>query len=464
MNVEGARGQTGGATAQLGGVGSTPLPVTVGLRPRATQEGAIIIRVRGRRAGLDRVNAQATTRFVAGRRLVLRIYLAPECVSILCGEHETCERGRCVTDVVDPETLPTFTGTLSGDAGAAPPDAMSLDGARADASVACTAASQCDDRDSCNGVEVCDAGVCLPGPPLNCSDAFVCTIDSCTPSGCMHVPDNTVCVGAPGGVCDPATGCQFAACTPATCASDGCTTATCSGTTCLRSSLCGVGSMCCGGACVPAGCDDRNPCTADVCMPTGCSNLTSPGAACSDGNVCTPGDTCDAAGRCVGGTAAPCNDSNACTDDSCSPMTGCSSAANTSACDDGSACTAVDRCSGGVCVPGALPNCDDGNPCTTNGCNPSTGCAFPAFDGPCDDGNVCTTGEVCASGTCGSGTPLVCTQPADPCMRAVCRPAGGCTSEVNGGAACDDGDYCTVADTCQTTGACVGYYVGPPVC
>ncbi|MGF1469159.1 MAG: putative metal-binding motif-containing protein [Sandaracinaceae bacterium] len=46
----------------------------------------------------------------------------------------------------------------------------------------------CDDDNVCNGVEVCDGeNGCLPGTPLNCSDGDLCTVDSCDPvAGCMN--------------------------------------------------------------------------------------------------------------------------------------------------------------------------------------------------------------------------------------------------------------------------------------
>lgn len=52
----------------------------------------------------------------------------------------------------------------------------------------------CGDSDRCNGDELCVAGVCRPGPALNCDDANVCTNDSCLPdSGCQHVNNTLPC-------------------------------------------------------------------------------------------------------------------------------------------------------------------------------------------------------------------------------------------------------------------------------
>jgi hypothetical protein len=55
----------------------------------------------------------------------------------------------------------------------------------------CQIDPDCDDGNSCNGAESCDAGVglCLPGTPPNCDDGDPCTADSCSPvHGCQNIP------------------------------------------------------------------------------------------------------------------------------------------------------------------------------------------------------------------------------------------------------------------------------------
>jgi len=59
----------------------------------------------------------------------------------------------------------------------------------------CTANSQCNDGNLCNGEETCQlaTGTCSAGTPLVCSDGISCTDDSCVPaSGCQFV-DNGAC-------------------------------------------------------------------------------------------------------------------------------------------------------------------------------------------------------------------------------------------------------------------------------
>jgi hypothetical protein len=47
----------------------------------------------------------------------------------------------------------------------------------------------CDDENACNGVELCseEHGVCAPGVPLDCDDGLRCTVDTCDPiEGCEN--------------------------------------------------------------------------------------------------------------------------------------------------------------------------------------------------------------------------------------------------------------------------------------
>ena len=248
-----------------------------------------------------------------------------------------------------------------------------------------------------------------PVASISCDDNNSCTDDSCDPAlGCVHT-DNT----AP---CDDA-------------------------------NVCTTGDTCGGGTCnggPSPNCDDNNPCTDDSCNPsTGCvhANNTNP---CSDGNACTAGDVCGG-GSCRG-TALNCDDGNPCTDDSCNPSSGCVHTNNTAPCDDGNACTTNDTCLGGTCNPGWPIFCVDNNPCTTDTCNPTTGCVHTPNNRPCSDGNACTGIDSCGGGVCNSGPPVVCDD-RNVCTTDTCNPATGCvfTNNTN---ACDDGNACTIGDTC----------------
>lgn len=77
-------------------------------------------------------------------------------------------------------------------------------------------------------------------------------------------------------------------------------------------------------------------------------------------------------------------------------------------------------------------------------------------------GQLCTRNADCASGACkqrhcACGGPNDCPQPGgNGCQVAVCSPDGQCSSGVNAGAPCDDGDACTTNDACQADGSCAG--------
>ncbi len=94
---------------------------------------------------------------------------------------------------------------------------------------------------------------------------------------------------------------------------------------------------------------------------------------------------------------------------------------NTLACDDGDLCTQTDTCSAGVCA---------GTPvdCGAQQCDPADGlCKDCLIDADCDNVDVCTD-DACVAGTC---------------------------QNTNNTASCDDGDACTIQDTC-TDGTCIG--------
>jgi len=72
-------------------------------------------------------------------------------------------------------------------------------------------------------------------------------------------------------------------------------------------------------------------------------------------------------------------------------------------CDDDDVCNGLETCDSLTgCVPGQPLDCSDGNPCTADACSPTAGCSNPVLpDGsPCDDGQRCTLFDSCTAGTC----------------------------------------------------------------
>jgi cysteine-rich repeat protein len=321
---------------------------------------------------------------------------------------------------------------------------------------------ECEDGNGCTQDDVCSAGKCLSGPPMDCDDENICTKDSCVaPNGCQHeylailCNDGNACTvgdACSQGVCKPgaALGCDDGnVCTTDSCKTDlGCVhdlnTSPCDdGDACTTKDVCVLGK--CTGA-LPMMCNDGNPCTDDKCeAKTGCV-FTVNAIPCNDGNACTINDVC-AGGKCTGPAPLACNDGNVCTDDSCKPDVGCVFSPNTVACTDNDVCTLNDTCSGGICKPGLPKSCDDGNLCTTDSCSAVTGCANVANSNPCNDGNTCTTQDFCQAGVCvGSGT-LPCDD-GNPCTTDVCNPAAGCVFNPNA-LPCEDGNKCTQGDVCS---------------
>lgn len=314
---------------------------------------------------------------------------------------------------------------------------MQLDlAALKEAKCLCATDTEClrfEDQNVCNGKLVCmEAGglkVCGVDPATvpDCDDHNLCTKDTCTGTGgCLHEALDVAC-------------------------SD--------------NNPCTVGDWCSGGQCLPGkearDCDDGETCTDDLCdpkLPTGCVNKPNT-LACDDGNPCTLGDRC-VNGACMSGSLwRDCNDNNPCTVDSCdSKVTGgCVHKNSSDPCDDGDPCTMGDYCAEGACKAGSQPkSCDDNNVCTADTCVAGTGCRYTPSAGACNDGSACTFNDYCADKVC-KGTPYACNG-ASQCEQTpgTCDGKGGCTYTPKTGAACNDGNPCTKEDKCGADKTCVG--------
>jgi hypothetical protein len=335
-----------------------------------------------------------------------------------------------------------------------------------DSEVGCLAGEPlvCDDLDPCNGTEYCDTVVgCLAGEPLDCDDGDVCNgQETCSPGfGCIpgeslvcddSDPCNGMeschakagCITGKGLDCEDGDPCTLDQCLVGI----GCTNEGLSIGDCDDGNACTVGDHCVAGVCSAAGllsCNDEDVCTADTCHPEdGCLHLLNT-APCDDGDLCTTGDAC-ALGECQGTGTLLCDDGNLCTDDGCAPQVGCTHTPNDAVCDDGNACTLGDHCGAGWCVPAAMLDCDDENSCTDDSCDPQTGCSQVALDGSCDDGNACTIGDSCVDGSCAPGEAAECDDE-NVCTDDSCDLESGCVYVLNS-AACSDDDLCTNGDIC----------------
>lgn len=147
-------------------------------------------------------------------------------------------------------------------------------------------------------------------------------------------------------------------------------------------------------------------------------------------------------------------DNNPCTTEVCNAIGtglgddfGCSSNPNTLSCDDGLYCTTGDTCSGGTCG-GSPRNCSDSNVCTTDSCNEATdSCNNINNTIACNDGQYCTVGDTCSGGVCG-GSARNCSD-SNVCTTDSCNETtDACVNAPNTGP-CDDGLFCTTGDVCS---------------
>jgi hypothetical protein len=139
-----------------------------------------------------------------------------------------------------------------------------------------------------------------------------------------------------------------------------------------------------------------------------------------------------------------------CTDGVCSTETGC---------EDGLYCTTGEACVAGTCQAGQPRDCSGMSAeCVEGVCNEDTdSCeARPMQDGEaCDDGQFCTVDETCLSGTCQGGQPRDCSA---NCVDGSCNEnQDRCVgTNLDAGTPCDDGLYCTENDACDGLGSCLG--------
>ena len=331
------------------------------------------------------------------------------------------------------------------------------------------AGKECDDGDVCTASSTCSAGVCSAVKPLPCDDGNPCTADACVAKkGCAFTPTTAA--------CDDKDGCT---------SSDACVAGACTG----AKKSCDDGAFCTFDSCDPASgsaqpgckneandklCDDDNPCTTEKCNAAAksCSFVNDDKATCSDGSECTT-DTCTA-GKCVSVNtcqcvaAGDCDDNNACTADLCTGGKCTYSNNDSGKCDTGDKCQQPGSgvCSGGKCNSGNKPlDCGaQASACATAACNPAIGkCEVaPKSDGTqCEDGQGCTVGDTCKAGKCAAGPPANCNTADKHCVTGTCTTTATgtgftcATQPKTKGTACEDGKACTEGDNCDGVGSCL---------
>jgi hypothetical protein len=167
-------------------------------------------------------------------------------------------------------------------------------------------------------------------------------------------------------------------------------------------------------------CDDGVDCTTDHCVSGHCE-FTPDDALCDDGDLCTT-DQCDPVNGCL-------HEPVTCPEDQvCDPASGqCVECLNDDDCEDGSFCNGAETCVDGVCQDGTPPCpeefCDEVNDVCAEVPAPAplTECED---DGDCDDGLFCTGAETCVDGVCQNGTP--------PCSEDLCDEENDLCAEPSG--------------------------------
>ena len=190
------------------------------------------------------------------------------------------------------------------------------------------------------------------------------------------------------------------------------------------------------------------------------------GTVCDDGLFCTADDAC-VAGACIGGGPNHCGlPSSACIEINCNEVAEvCSQQplADEVVCTPDDLCQQVGECQAGQCQ-GAPKGCffepvpDD---CHVSQCNPDNGLCEPVVGneaGACQDLNaLCTLDKTCSAGVCIGGVAVDCSALSIGCKVGACDDGTGqCVAQpAPNGSSCDDGDYCTLNDSCAA-GSCDG--------
>ncbi|MFX1286455.1 MAG: PKD domain-containing protein [Promethearchaeota archaeon] len=345
-------------------------------------------------------------------------------------------------------------------------------------SVQCVSDSDCDDGQYCNGAEVCAAGMCEPGSPVDCNDGISCTVDQCDEmtDSCENQPDDTRCDNGQfcDGIetCDILTDCQPGL-APSTDDGVGCTIDSCDETTdtiihTADDNLCDNGLYCDG----IETCDVVLDCQMGTppCGDLPCDEETDQCGECTEDWQCDNGLFCDGAEICVdyhcmAGTPIDCGDSVSCTIDACNELTdSCDHLPDNSLCDNGQFCDGIETCDILTdCQPGLAPSTDDGVGCTIDSCDETTDTiTHTADDNLCDNGLYCDGIETCdAVLDCQVGVFIDCSSFEDQCNIGICDEVSDqcVASPKTDGTSCDDGQFCTINDVCRA-GICV---FGTPV-
>jgi hypothetical protein len=118
-------------------------------------------------------------------------------------------------------------------------------------------------------------------------------------------------------------------------------------------------------------------------------------------------------------------------------------------------CAYIAKTTGTSCTATPPTSCFNSTGTCSNG-----GCVASAKPqgASCNDGNACTLNDTCdGAGSC-SGAPITCDAPPSQCYQAAgtCNPSTGCAyAPKPSGSACDDDNACTSGSACDGNGQCL---------
>lgn len=324
----------------------------------------------------------------------------------------------------------------------------------------------CSDNNACSIGDYCnDLYTCVPGNTvLNCNDNILSTVDFCYAElGCIHELLITA-------SCDIDADCPYQPCRTATCLSQSCVyVPMVDGTRCDDGDVCNGIETCLDTVCIsqsPLTYSDSNICTVDSCDPIfGVYHTPINGPIDDD-------DPCTATSSCVDGvlvtTPYVCPSETDCLFYKCmvnvtdnSPLCMAVPYNEGGTCATGLPCTVDNVCARGVCVgdPKVCPQpgeCIDAIYCDPN----LDACIYnyTSAGSPCNMEDLCNSWTCNGAGSCDLDTPIVTCSAIDQCHDVgVCIPdLGVCTTPIlSDNTPCNDGNACTLSDTCQQ-GTCFG--------
>ena len=113
---------------------------------------------------------------------------------------------------------------------------------------------------------------------------------------------------------------------------------------------------------------------------------------------------------------------------------------------------AVAECGDGVVDPGE--DCDEGDANGTTTCGCQTDCTYTLADTACENGEFCTVGDTCnGTGTCIGGGARDCDDGVGCTVDACDETSDTCTNPPDD-ASCDDGNVCSGIETCDPNNDC----------